>query len=214
MILNKLDIFLQWKFIDKVSNSQTSKLVAALPLVGYLIVFNDQIAGIMSFDFIAGNSKSGENIFLLSGLAKLRLVFFGSIALLISNLVCQLFRPKELQFADNEFEFVTLVRENYTSTEIDLMEQRIKSTNWVKQKDFIWNAFEAESSQSGPYDPKRGKHFPSGQHVDLVSREWWAGQMKIRKPARLFCLLSGTVAYSMLLVPTLDILQAVARDMV
>lgn len=52
-----------------------------------------------------------------------------------------------------------------------------------------------------------------GDYIGFLAREWWVGMMHINRSARLAALVFGIVGYLLLAVPTLDIAQAVIRDM-
>jgi hypothetical protein len=69
----------RWDAVQGIANNDFTRVVALIPIVGYLILFNDEIAGIASFDALAGVGEADGSPFFLDGLTKLRLVFFGSL---------------------------------------------------------------------------------------------------------------------------------------
>lgn len=56
----------QWYSVEKIANNELARIVGLVPLVGYLILFNDEIAGIASFGTIAGVDNDDVSPFILS----------------------------------------------------------------------------------------------------------------------------------------------------
>ena len=51
-----------------------------------------------------------------------------------------------------------------------------------------------------------------GDHIDQASREWWIGQMNSRPFSRYAAMVFGCLGYLLLVIPTIDIAQAVIAD--
>ena len=211
--------FLQWDFLEKISNNQLSKLIGIVPLVGYLILFNDEMAEFISFDYIVGRGSDEASPFFVGPLSKLRLVFFGSLLLFISNVLFQIFRPKELRMARDEFTFSELVRENFSVYELQSMEASIHSKNWIPRLETFWVVL-GQARQRKPvvsgfrFDVRASMFRDHGPYIYHLSREWWVGCMHSRKPARWFTFCLAILGYLMLAVPSVDIMQAVICDFV
>lgn len=100
----------RWETVKGVASNDFTRVVGLIPIAGYLILFNDEIAGMLSFDALAGAAAAEKSPFLLVGLTKLRLVFFGSLCVLCSFLTYRLFRPEVLEAAKSDLEFSELAR--------------------------------------------------------------------------------------------------------
>ena len=129
---------LRWEAVKGVANNDFTRVVALIPVVGYLILFNDEIAGMVSFDALAGVGEAKRSPFLLVGLTKLRLVFFGSLFVLCSFLTYRLFRPEVLEESKNGLEFSELVRQRYSVHELAQIEERVHSQSWTERTDAFW----------------------------------------------------------------------------
>ncbi|MDF1709694.1 MAG: hypothetical protein P1U72_16490, partial [Paracoccaceae bacterium] len=172
----------------------------------------------ISFDALAGVGEANRSPFLLDGLTKLRLVFFGSLFVLCSFLIYRLFRPEVLEASKNDLEFSELVRQRYSVYELAHIEQRVHSQSWTERTDTFWVVLGDRRSRrplvSG-YRPDARAHMFSkhGDYIGFLAREWWEGMMHTHRPARICSLMFGVGGYAMLAIPTLDIAQAVLRHL-
>ncbi len=55
----------RWEAVKGIANKDFTRVVALIPIAGYLIMFNDEIAGIASFDALAGVGEADSTPFLL-----------------------------------------------------------------------------------------------------------------------------------------------------
>lgn len=53
----------QWQSVERVANNDLTRVVALLSIIGYLILFNDQIAETASFRMIAGVETGTKHLF-------------------------------------------------------------------------------------------------------------------------------------------------------
>lgn len=209
---------LRWEAVKGVANNDFTRVVALIPIAGYLILFNDEIAGMVSFDILAGVSETDRSPFLLDGLTKLRLVFFGSLFVLCSFLTYRLFRPEVLETAKNDLEFSELVRQRYSVHELAQIEERVHSESWIERTDAFWVVLGQRRSKKpvvSGYRPDLRAHMFSthGDYIGFLAREWWDGMMHTYRPARICSLAFGIGGYAMLTVPTLDVAQSVLRHL-
>jgi len=212
----------QWISIQSIAGNDLTKLIAAIPIVGYLILFNDQFATALSFKTIAGSHDSATSPFWMESVTKLRLSLFGSLLVLTSNLVFRVYNPKVLTIASGDLDFCEKVVSNYSRTEIIDIEKQVISDSWVIRS----NLFNEDGGTGFSYIKDKKTSRISGfnnrqylmrersEYIRNIAREWWAGQMHSRWIARYACLLFAVVGYLMLFIPTLDILQAVIRDLI
>ena len=74
------------------------KLAFSVPILGYLILFNDKISGLLIFQQLANEQLSS---FGLSGVQRLRLLYFGLIFLGVSNFIYHVRKPYQFKFGSN-----------------------------------------------------------------------------------------------------------------
>lgn len=208
---------IQWRTVKAVANNDLSRVMGLVPLAGYLILFNDEIASLASFDTLAGVADRSASPFFLSGVAKLRLVFFGSLLVFVSCVVYRVWRPPVLDWSNSEIEFAARVLDNYTVHEIVSLEAEVFSPSWKPRIVQFWKYMghaRKEPVLSGFRSDARdwmlSKH---RDYVKFLAREWWAGMMHTYFPARVISMTMGILGYLLLALPTLDIAQAVIRDM-
>lgn len=139
MIKLKMDwkIF-QWSFVKSVASNDLSRIVGIVPLAGYLILFNDEVAKIITFNTIAGVDEDASSPFVLSSVTKLKLLFFGSLFVLVSYLFYRVFRPPILEGSNSDLEFSTRVRDAYSVYEVGSMEGEVYSDAWIARTPAFW----------------------------------------------------------------------------
>lgn len=206
-----------WNYVERVASNDLSRIVGLVPLIGYLILFNDEIADIASFRTIAGVVDDNTSPFILSGLTKMRLVFFGSLFILISNLIFIAFRPNILQRSKGDMEFCIRVRDSYSVHELSSMEKHIFSCHWKPRTKLFWKVYDETRAKrkviSGFRPDARAQMFlQHGDYIHFLAREWWAGMMHTYRIARFASVSFGITGYILLAIPTLDISQAVLLD--
>lgn len=207
----------KWDSVERIANNDLARIVGLVPLVGYLILFNDEIAGIASFNTIAGVESDKVSPFVLSSLAKMRLVFFGSIFVLFANLIFRTFHPRVLERSKGDTEFSIRVRDSYSVHELASMEEQVFSDRWRPRSPFFWKILgdiRAQKTVISGYRPDaRSRMFSDhGDYIHFLAREWWTGMMHTFRGARLASMAFGITGYILLAIPTLDIFQAVLRD--
>ncbi|OWV40369.1 hypothetical protein [Mameliella alba] len=206
----------RWETVKAVANNDFTRVVGLIPIAGYLILFNDEIAGMLSFDALAGVGGTERSPFLLDGLPKLRLVFFGSLFVFGSFVTYRVFRPEVLEAAKSDLEFSEIVRQRYSVYELAQIEERVHSESWVERTEAFWTVLGKRRPKkpvvSGYRPDVRAEMFSKhGDYIGFLAREWWVGMMHTYKPARIISLVFGFLGYFMLAVPTMDIAQAVLR---
>ncbi|QXT38661.1 hypothetical protein [Gymnodinialimonas ceratoperidinii] len=201
------------------TNNEISRVVALIPLIGYFIIFNDSVAAYLSFDLLAGADDTVASPFWISSLVKLRLAFFGAISLFVGTAIFLMLRPPVLDFAKSDLSFADRVLSGYAIEEIQAMEVDVDNkTSWSLCTTLI------EQYTREDANGERGLRFARafGRQVDLVrahgeytralSREWYTGQVARRPFARMLSVSCAIVGYVLLAIPTIDIFQAVLRD--
>lgn len=207
----------RWEAVKGVANNDFTRVVMLIPIAGYLILFNDEITGMASFDSLAGVGGADMSPFFLDSMTKLRLVFFGSLLVLSSFLIYRLFRPEILETSRNGLEFSELVRQRFSVYDLARMEEKVHSEAWIERTAAFWIVLGKQRSKkpvvSGYRPDVRARMFTDhGDYIGFLAREWWDGMMHTHRPARVSSLVLGVGGYVMLALPTLDIAQAVLRD--
>ncbi|WP_114285733.1 hypothetical protein [Candidatus Halocynthiibacter alkanivorans] len=175
---------MRWDFVKGIANNDSTRVVALIPIAGYLILFNDEIARMASFDALAGVGEDDFSPFLLGSLAKMRLVFFGSLLVLCSFLIYRVFRPEVLVASNIDFEFSELVRQNNSVCELALMEEHVYSENWTERTNAFWVFLGKPRSKrplvSGFRPDVRAQMFSKhSDYINFLARECWAGKMHL-----------------------------------
>ena len=191
--------------------------VGLVPLAGYLILFNDEIARFTAFDTLAGITDQAGTTFLIGSVTKLRLVFFGSLLVFGSNVIYRIWHPPVLDESGSATEFASRVRQDYTVREIANIEADVCSEGRRPRLSDFWVFLDSMRKRpvlQGYRPDMRGLLFSKhGDYISFLASEWWVGMMHSNRPARLAALALGIAGYVLLAVPTIDIAQAVVRDM-
>ena len=128
----------RWETVKGVANNDFTRVVMLIPIAGYLILFNDEITRMASFDSFAGVGGADGSPFFLDNMTKLRLVFFGSILVLISFLIYRFFRPEVMETSRNDLEFSELVRQRFNVHDLARMEENVHSEVWIERTEAFW----------------------------------------------------------------------------
>lgn len=208
---------LQWEFVRGVANNDLTRVVGFVPLIGYLILFNDKIAEIVSFNAIAGIESSTYSPFLMSGLLKLRLSFFGSLSLLISYVIYKVYHPRILDDARGRVDFSSQVMNIYSVGEVQEMEAQVHSDRWTRRLEMFWIFLGKPRPKKAILagfrpDVRRFMFEEHGDYIHLLSLEWWTGMMHKSRLARISAIGFAAIGYTLIALPSFDIAQAVLRD--
>ncbi|WP_306142622.1 hypothetical protein [Roseibium sp. MMSF_3412] len=203
--------------MELIANNDLTKVIMLIPLVGYIILFNDQFAEISSFRMIAGAESDASTPFFLTSLTKMKLVFIGSLLLMISNFIFRVFSPEILKLAKGDIEFSARVTERYSVHELSRMERDVLSDHWQPRLSLFWivqGQTRAKKPLVSGYRPDvRSQMFSQrGDYISFLAREWWTGEMHTHRVARCVSLVTGSIGFFLLAMPTLDISQAVIAN--
>lgn len=209
--------FFQWNAIKRFAGNDLSRFVTAIPIVGYMIVFNDQFVSAVSYHKLAGSTEGPESLFFLGSLLKLRLVFFGSVFVAVAHIAYVILRPQVLAHSNNEFEFSDRVLGTYTRTELVSIEKDMNAPGRVFRTPFIVNdeiyGFQRkiQKKQLAAYNPNVDLRAKETDYIRALAREWYAGEMHRYRIVRWSAVCFAFFGYALLVVPTLDLFQAVLR---
>lgn len=217
--------FLWWRSVAAVTNNEFSRIASTIPFVGYLLLMNDQVAQWISFNELAGVAtaikgtvvEDQNSPFLLESVTKLRLIFFGSILLLISISVCRAYSPRILTHSESDIDFSLRAIGGYSRHEISSLEEAVFNKSWQPRLEAFWRldvVFRIRETLEGQHATSDPDGFVqrNDEFVRLLAREYWFGQMHINWAARYISLGCGLIGYILLALPTLDVTQAVIRN--
>lgn len=208
----------RWSDYVWLLNGWTSKFSFAVPIVGYLILFNDSVAATISFDRLTNGQPSFHG---LSSDTRLRLLYFGLIFLGISNICYFIFRPHVLRLAENQINYTNTALNIFTLRDYISINDRIgyggHVTLYGKYYDRDWGDFLQRAT--GDY----------GDVSDLTSAHWSEAKAKHENLLRcmlidhffyydtkrrfilLFLLFLSTLGYALIMIPSLDLFIRVVR---
>jgi hypothetical protein len=110
----KRDIFTynyRWSDYVFLFDGWIARSAMAVPVVGYLIIFNDSISQHLSFDKLAQESTAG---FGLSPVLRLKFIYFGLIFLGAATILYRLRRPFVFRIGSNQFDYVENALRHFT----------------------------------------------------------------------------------------------------
>ena len=218
-----------WHLVGKYASNNLTKASLMFPLIGYLILFNDFVTQEISFEVLVPNT----NIFFLETSSKLRLVFFGLIFLAFGNFLYNSKRPTVLIEATHPRPYVEGSLQRYNSTDIVGVYKSVrKFTSKNKPLTDYWrftdkNFFKfVEDAYDLPYPvenfgdldgalkeflPTKFKFAVENNHdfISCLLYEHFIQMMSKNRLTQFFIILICIFGYVFLLLPSLDLIQAV-----
>jgi hypothetical protein len=183
-----------------------------VPVIGYLILFSDQIGGAIQFQNLAGQAHD----FGLTGPERLRFVYFGLFALGISNLIYRLKRPYLFRFGTTSIEFSRTAMESFTFGDFLSFHNQIRDKNHYtldgKYYDSEWEGFRdaANNPGEGTSHVERTGHWENaksqyGSLLRSILSETFFRENVQKKNWLVFCIFLSTSGYILLAAPSLDL---------
>jgi hypothetical protein len=195
-----------------------AKCSMAMPIVGYLILFNDSISHHISFNTLASESMIG---FGLTPIARLKFVYFGLIFLGLANILYRVRRPFILKIGKDEFEYVERALRHFTvSAYIDIhgtIRYEGNHTLHGKYYDAEYDAFlnlalgeqgSARQRNEATADWNGAKSKYEGLLRSMLI-ENFARNVVTRRHSLTACLIFSFVGYFLLLIPSADLFAKV-----
>jgi len=188
----------------------------AIPLVGYLILFNDTIAGYLtSFDILAGPRPAWS---LVDGPARLKALYLGLLALAAANALYRWRRPYLLRWGTSEQDYVSWAMENLTVGDFVRINSHIRSrapfTQSGKYYSGEWDTFlaMADGERGGPNRPEdfrqvdfAGAKARFGSLLRGMLSEFYFEAVRERRISLIFCLAFARTGYTLLAIPAVDL---------
>jgi hypothetical protein len=203
----------QWSDYVRYIDGWIPKLALTVPVLGYLILFNDQVSSVIQFSAITG--KEAET-YGLEGVQRLRLLYFGLIFLGISNFVYTLRKPYQFKFGTNFIDYSRTCLEVFTVSDYIHMHHEIRDKGHIstrgKYYDSTWDGFldAATNTGEGTENVERDGNWEESKRIygglirDILY-ETFLRYDRGRRGWLTFCILVSTIGYSCLLLPSLDL---------
>lgn len=183
-----------------------------VPIVGYLILFNDSIAGHVVFTNLIGSPFA----FGLDGGERLRFVYFGLWALGVSNVLFHFRKPHLFRYGVNPVEFTRTGLEHFTYQDFLQMHHTIRHEGHLtldgKYYDSEWDGFKEASLNKGEGTDRvertgswEGAQSKYGSLLRSILNETFFRGDTGRRGWLATCVLLSTVGYALLVVPSIDL---------
>lgn len=183
-----------------------------VPIVGYLILFADQVGGSLHFTHLAGPAPE----FGLTGQERLRFVYFGLFALGVSNFIYRLKRPYQFRFGTNRIDYSRSGLESFTYQDFVALHHEIRSKNHYtldgKYYDSEWDGFKEAAinrgegtervERTGHWEDAKSKY---GSLLRSILSETFFRSSIQRRPWLIICIVLSTLGYLLLLAPSADL---------
>ena len=198
----------RWSDYVRYIDGWIPKLALSVPILGYLILFNDKISDILTFKTIINEESLS---FGLSGLQRLRLLYFGLIFLGISNFIYRLKKPYLFKFGTNLVDYTKTCLELFTNSDYLQMSHTIQQegalTSGGKYCEEEWNCFSDASkniydSEAKGWEITKSKYggLLRGMLNDIFfrydrGRRFWLST----------CLTLSSLGYILLVTPSIDL---------
>jgi len=189
-----------------------------VPLLGYLILFNDNVTSLLKFQELVGSLASFDG---LSSGERLRFVYFGLIFLGLSNLLFRFKKPYIFRFGTNIREYTSNCLQTLSFDSFQRMHIAIREdghfTQSGKYYDSEWDGFKeaALNEGEGTDSVKRNGHWEDaksqyGSLLRSILNEYFFKKDIERKNWLLVCVVASTIGYTLLIIPSFELFIKVA----
>jgi len=188
-----------------------------VPLLGYLILFNDNITGLLSFNELTNSYNLLDGI---SSSERLRLLYFGLIFLGLSNIIFRIKKPYIFRFGTNIREYTTNCLNTLSFESFQRMHMGIGEdgpyTQSGKYYDSEWEGFKEAALNEGEGSDivKRNGHWEDaklkyGSLLRAILNEHFFKKDVARKGWLLFCVSISSFGYVLLIIPSFELFTKV-----
>jgi hypothetical protein len=202
----------RWSDYVSLFDGWIARCSMAVPIIGYLILFNDSISQHLSF-----NNLANENLvwFGLSSILRLKLIYFGLIFLGAANIIYRWRRPFVFKIGTNRFDYVEKALEHFTvSAYIDIhgtIRHQGHHTLHGKYDDAEYDAFLDLAVGEGPAGAARDVNWAAAKSryeglLRAMLIENFARNDVKRRFSLSCCLALSLTGYLLLAIPSADLL--------
>ena len=198
------------------------KLAFSVPILGYLILFNDTTSDFLIFQKLANEQISS---FGLSGVQRLRLLYFGLIFLGISNFIYRIKKPYQFKYGSNYMDYSRCCLETFALGNYITIHHQIRHnghlTQGGKYYDSEWDGFRnaASNTDEGKNTVVRDGDWEAAKKqygsllLDMLYENFFRSDTGQRGWLT-FCLLLSSFGYFCLLFPSVDLFIKVLLSMI
>lgn len=204
-----------WAYYVNYINGWIPKFAFVVPILGYLILFNDEITNLLSFEQLI-NTNEVTNYDGLKGSTRLKYLYFGLISLGVSNFIYYLKKPFLFKFGTKLEDFKKTGLETFTLDDFFNMHQTIQTeghiTLYGKYYDSEWEGFLNIARDSregtnlvehdGSWEEAKNKY---GSLLRKILNDHFARFDRKNRISLSICILLSTIGYILLLIPSGDL---------
>lgn len=218
-----LRTYCNWAVMSPFVDSWLPKAAISIPLIGYLIVFNDQVLGHLTFRQLTSHEASEE---LMSSGLRLRFLYFGFVTLALGNILFKIFKPAVIVSGRTIDEYLEKTRSSCTFLHLQIMYRDLckdeKMKYWHPYADGIlrgqWESFMRDrnlnqnSFASGAAPVSSSWKILIDHHGDFVSSLIQANfvqKIHKRKLGLFIISLVSAVGYGLLFWPSIDLFKVI-----
>jgi hypothetical protein len=185
----------------------------AVPVVGYLILFNDSISEHLSFNRLAHENFLG---FGLSSINRLKFIYFGLIFLGSANIIYRLRKPFVFKIGKSQFDYVENALKHFTASAYIDIHGTIRHEGHLtlhgKYYDSDYASFineavgrdEGEPGGPAPGDWTAAKNRYESLLRSMLTENFFRNNIK-RRYSLTVCIVMAFVGYLLLLIPSADL---------
>ena len=223
-LITKIKNNFTWVTLTPYINGWVPKFALFIPIIGYLILFNDSISDKIQFSALLNSSTSNEYFLSFSSSTRLKLLYFGLIFLGISNFFYHLIKPAVFNIANIPMEYLKLCIENFTLKDFEGIHLGIQKhgpqSSYGQYDPVEWTIFKSEAAAYGNTNNKikdsnninwesaKQKH---GNLLRLLLLEQFYGDNVGRQKRLITLFVASTIGYILLLLPSLDLFIQVTK---
>jgi hypothetical protein len=167
------DSVLTWSRLRGIGKSSAAKLTVLLPLIGYLIIFNKNVA-----DFLHLASEFTEAADTQFGIApKLMLVYLGICAVALGQVMYGVFSPVEVKAYGHETPYVLDAVRVTKDFEYEKLEAALRVSAY--RSEYIRMRDRYERTPGPPITEEQKAHINNGVlhlYFRLLNNRWWAAR--------------------------------------
>ena len=183
-----------------------------VPILGYLILFNDQIVAMISFDKLTTEVSHDWG---LSTGVRLQLIYYALIFLGVSNLIYQVKKPFAFQLGRNVFDYTRNALELFTLRDFVQIHETIRESHLTQDGNYQeseWKGFLATAqnliedadngADTGNWEEAKRRY---GSLLRSMLRENFFRSDIQRRISLSTCVVLSTFGYGLLAITSLDL---------
>lgn len=202
-----------------------ARMAMAIPVVGYLILFNDTVTSNLKFENLAAEDALS---FGLSSDARLKLIYIGLLFLGCANIVYRLFRPYVMKIGVDQFSYVETALEHFAFSHYSNMHHAIRNSGFDpytvhgKYYDSEWEGFKTAALGPGSKSLKEAEaNMAQANWVEAKNKyesllrsiliETFFRNVITRREILTTAILLALAGYLLLAIPSVDLFVKVMR---